>query len=151
MSRNTRKDGESIFSLILAALGLFIVIVSLTIGFGTLKNPGSGLFPFLVGALILVQSLVVFSQKRPAAEGGSFTRREVKYLLAMTATFCVWILLMPLLGYVLVTFVVVFAFSKLLNLEGWIKPMILSFGTTGVCYVLFDLLMYLDLPRGFLG
>ncbi len=151
MPRNSRVDGESIFSLILAALGLFIIIVSLTIGFGTLKNPGSGLFPFLVGTLILVQSIAVFLQKRPRPEEGSFTRREVKYLLMMGGTFCLWIVLMPYLGYVIVTFVIVFAFSKILNLEGWIKPLILSLGTTGLCYVLFDLLMYLDLPRGLLG
>jgi putative tricarboxylic transport membrane protein len=151
MAQNSRIQGESIFSLILAAFGVFIIIVSLTIGFGTLKNPGSGLFPFLVGALIFVQSMTVFFRQKPATEKALFDPNATRNLLLMSATFSLWIILMPYLGYVLVTFMVVFAFSKILKLEGWIKPLILSIGTTGLCYLLFDLLMYLDLPRGFLG
>jgi hypothetical protein len=58
--------------------------------------------------------------------------------------------LMPLFGYVLMTFLSTFALSKILKLEGWRKPLILSLGTMGLCYFLFDYCLYLDLPRGFL-
>jgi putative tricarboxylic transport membrane protein len=151
MNQKPGIQSESIFSLILAALGAFIIIVSLTIGFGTLKTPGSGLFPFLVGLLIFVQSMTVFFMQKPAAEKGLFDRNETRNFFLMIAVFCLWIILMPYLGYVVVTFIVVLAFSKILKLEGWFKPIILSIVTMGLCYLLFDLLMYLDLPRGFLG
>jgi hypothetical protein len=43
------------------------------------------------------------------------------------------------------------AFSKLMRLEGWMKPIVLSAGTTALCYLLFGFLLLLDLPQGFLG
>jgi len=150
MDQKPGIQSESIFSLILAALGLFIVVVSLTIGFGTLEKPGSGLFPFLVGALVFVQSMTLFFTQK-SGEKRLFDRNETKTFFFMIAAFSLWIILMPYLGYVLVTFIVVCAFSKIMKLEGWVKPLILSIITTGLCYLLFDLFMYLDLPRGLLG
>ena len=151
MAKNVRLQPESIFSLILAALGLFIVVVSLVIGFGTLKNPGSGLFPFLVGLLVCIQSLIVLFKQKRRGHRPSFNTYEIKNLLLMSITFILWMVLMPYLGYLFVTFVVVFSFCKILRLEGWIKPLVLSICTTGLCYLLFGYLLYLDLPRGFLG
>ena len=69
----------------------------------------------------------------------------------MTATFSLWILAMPLLGYVLVTLLAVFSFGKIMRLEGWRKPLALSVGTALFIYVLFDHWLYVDLPRGLLG
>jgi hypothetical protein len=58
---------------------------------------------------------------------------------------------MPVLGYVLVTLAVAFAFCKIMKLEGWLKPLALSIGTALFIYVLFDVWLYIDLPRGILG
>jgi hypothetical protein len=151
MAKTLKLQSESIFALILTALGLFIVIVSLIIGFGTLKNPGSGLFPFLVGLLIFVQNLTIVFKNEKTGERLSLNYNELKNLLWMSVTFIMWIILMPYLGYLLATCIIVFAFSKIMRLEGWLKPLLLSVGTTGLCYLLFDLILYLDLPRGFLG
>jgi len=151
MAGMSRFERESIFSLILAALGLFIIVVSLIIGFGTLEKPGSGLFPFLVGLLICIQSLIVLFKQKTGSNKPLFHKFEMKNLFLMGVTFALWIILMPYLGYLLTTFIVVFSFSKILRLEGWVKPLVLSIGTTALCYLLFDYLLYLDLPRGFLG
>jgi hypothetical protein len=67
----------------------------------------------------------------------------------MTATFCLWILVMPLLGYVLVTLLATYAFCKIMRLEGWRKPLAVSGGTALFIFLLFDYWMYIDLPRGF--
>jgi hypothetical protein len=69
----------------------------------------------------------------------------------MTAAFCVWILLMPLLGYVAVTLLATFGFCKVMKLEGWLKPLFISLGTTLFIYLLFDYWLYIDLPKGILG
>lgn len=151
MAKISKIQPESIFSFILMGLGLFIIFVSFTIGFGTLKNPGSGLFPFLAGLLICSQSLVIIFKQKPTNSKKLFDKYEIKNFLFMSITFILWIILMPFLGYVLITFIVTFSFSKIMRLEGWIKPLILSTGTTGLCYLLFDFALYLDLPRGFLG
>ena len=150
MVKTSKLQPESIFGLILIALGLFIILVSLKIGFGSLKIPGSGLFPFLAGLVICIGSLIIILKQRPTKSKTFFDKYEIKKFLLMSITFTLWIILMPFFGYVLITFIVTFSFSKIMGLEGWIKPLILSIGTTGLCYLLFDFTLYLDLPRGFL-
>ena len=69
----------------------------------------------------------------------------------MAVTLCLWILLIPVLGYVPVTLVVTFTLCKIMQLEGWWKPFSLSAGTAFFIYLLFDYWLYIDLPRGILG
>ena len=142
----------NVFNLFLAALGVAIVVVSVGYGFGSLARPGPGLYPAFLGAAIAVWALFVLvgdlragSGVRGPGRGAGFT------LFAMTATFSLWILAMPLLGYVLVTLLAVFSFGKIMRLEGWRKPLALSVGTALFIYVLFDHWLYVDLPRGLLG
>ena len=66
----------------------------------------------------------------------------------MIATFCLWILLMPLFGYLAMTLLATFGFCKIMKLEGWRKPLFLSVGTTLFIYLMFDYWLYIDLPRG---
>ena len=69
----------------------------------------------------------------------------------MIAAFCLWILLMPLFGYVVVTLLATYGFCKIMKLEGWWKPLSVSAGTALFIYLLFDYWLYIDLPRGILG
>jgi hypothetical protein len=134
-------------------LGFGIMIFSLQLGIGTLKKPGSGLFPFFCGFLILSLAIVIMIHKEKTENGANLLsdRYAKKNLGLMIITFILWILLMPFLGYLLGTFIGTYSFSKIMKLEGWQKPLILSAGTTVFCYFLFDYYLYLDLPRGFLG
>ena len=80
-----------------------------------------------------------------------FGSEGIKTFLLMTATFCLWIAVMPFLGYVIVTLLATYAFCKIMNLEGWRKPLALSAGTALFIYLMFDYWLYIDLPRGILG
>ena len=142
---------EMLFDLFLVLLGIVIIIVSIGYGFGTLRRPGPGLYPFFIGVAVLVLSL--FSRSRNEIENGSpFNGREgIKTFVLMTVTFCLWIVAMPLLGYVVVTLLATYAFCKIMKLEGWWKPLAVSAGTALFIYLLFDYWLYIDLPRGILG
>ena len=147
-----RNYPETVFRLILLLLGGVVVVLSLKLGFGALAKPGPGLVPFLSGSLILISALIlVLSREKAAGEKSSFNRREMKIHLSLMVVFVCWIMVMPVLGYVLVTFIATFLFSKIMELEGWVKPLFLSIGTTLLSYLLFDYFLYLDLPRGLLG
>ena len=80
-----------------------------------------------------------------------FDRGGIKTFLLMTAAFCLWIIVMPFLGYVIVTLLATYAFCKIMKLEGWWKPLAVSAGTALFIYLLFDYWLYIDLPRGILG
>jgi len=153
MPKKWEWSETSIIHFILTVLGLMIIVESVQIGFGTLRRPGSGLFPFLCGIILFL--LNIFPLIYPPAvkpHASLFANKdENKTFLFLILTFFSWILLMPYLGWLLITFFVTLSFSKILRLEGWKKPILLSLGNTALSYLLFDYCLYLDLPRGLGG
>jgi hypothetical protein len=134
----------------IAALGLLIMALSASYGLGTFARPGPGMYPFVVGLLIFPLALALFiAALRSPGREEILTGRQIWTLLAFFGTCAFWILAMPLLGYVLVTLVAAFVFGKIMRIEGWIKPLLLSAGTALFIYLLFDVWLYIDLPRGF--
>lgn len=140
---------ENVFIVLLLAGGGAISVVSWGYGFGTLQQPGPGLYPFFLGAAIVIFSLLLLL----GSPAGSAVpdRKAGKTLALMTLTFGWWIVAMPLLGYVIVTLLAAYAFCKIMKLEGWRKPLALAAGTALFVYLLFDYWLYIDLPRGILG
>jgi hypothetical protein len=137
---------------ILLVLGLAISVTSWGYGFGSLKQPGPGLYPFFIGVAIAVFSLfILISELRSGTSKPPLDKAGARTLALMTLTFCLWIVAMPLLGYVVVTLLATVAFCKIMKLEGWRKPLAVSAGTALFIYALFDLWLYVDLPRGLLG
>ena len=143
---------ELTFDLILSVLGIIIVFTSLKYGFGTFRTPGPGLFPFFIGLSVLIFSLILLiSEWRTQLRSASLNREDLKTFLLMVFAFCMWILVMPFFGYVVVTVLVTFGICKIMNLEGWWKPLSVSIGTALFIYFLFDYCLYIDLPKGILG
>jgi len=143
---------ELTFDFILAVLGIIIVFTSLKYGFGTFRTPGPGLFPFFIGLSVLIFSLaLLISEFRTQLRSASLNREDLKTFLLMIFAFCTWILVMPVFGYVVVTVLVMYGICKIMNLEGWWKPLSVSVGTALFIYFLFDYCLYIDLPKGILG
>ncbi|MBU3935779.1 tripartite tricarboxylate transporter TctB family protein [Patescibacteria group bacterium] len=152
MNRESRNNAEFIFNIALLILGGVIIGMALELGFGTLKNPGTGLVPMAAGFIIFISAVVLlFSRGRKKASGLFFIRHEITIYFLMLLVFSGWIVTMPFLGYILGTFLSTYCFSKIMQLSGRLKPFLLSLGTTLFCYLLFDVWLYMDLPRGILG
>ena len=143
---------EPFFVFILLVLGLAISVISWGYGFGSLRQPGPGLYPFFIGVAIAVFSLfILIAELRSGTSKAPLDKASARTLALMTLTFCLWIVAMPVLGYVVVTMLATVAFCKIMKLEGWRKPLAVSAGTALFIYALFDLWLYVDLPRGLLG
>ena len=143
---------ETCFDFLLLVLGIAIAVVAWRYGFGSFGRPGPGLYPFFIGVAIAVFAFfILVAELRSDTAKPVLDHEGAVTLTLMTATFCAWIVAMPLLGYVLVTLLAGLAFCKILKLEGWWKPLAVSGGTALFIYLLFDYWMYIDLPRGILG
>ncbi len=143
---------EPFFVCLLLVLGLAISVISWGYGFGSLRQPGPGLYPFFIGVAIAVFSLfILISELRSGPGEPVLDKAGARTLALMTLTFCLWIVAMPLLGYVVVSLLATYAFCKIMKLEGWWKPLAVSAGTALSIYALFDYWLYIDLPRGILG
>jgi putative tricarboxylic transport membrane protein len=143
---------EGAFDLLLLVAGCVIAYVSWGYGFGSIARPGPGLYPFFLGlAIALIALCVLIANWKSPPEHKPLERNAARTLLYMAATFCLWIAAMPLLGYVVVTLIAAYAFCKAMKLEGTKKPLAVSFGTALFIYLLFDVWLYIDLPRGIFG
>lgn len=143
---------ETFFVVLLLVLGLSISFISWSYGFGNVSKPGPGLYPFFIGAAIAVLSVfLLVSELRSGDRKPLLDRNGAVTLILMTVTFCLWIIVMPFLGYVIVSLLATYAFCKIMRLEGWRKPLSVSAGTALAIYALFDYWLYIDLPRGILG
>jgi putative tricarboxylic transport membrane protein len=151
MNRLPRIRSELVFNIIVMVLAGYIMLVSVQMGFGTLKEPEAGFFPFLGGVLLFFANLFVLGEKERQADSVFKQSSEIFILLKIALLFVFWIVLMPRLGYVIVTLLTVFGMSKVLKLEGWVKPILLSVIVSFFIYLLFDYWFYLDLPRGILA
>ena len=152
MGKAARFRLATYFDFLMLVLGIGIAVVSWGYGFGSFARPGPGLYPFFIGAAIaLFAFFVLIAELRSDMAKPVLDTKGVVTLVLMTATFCLWIVAMPLLGYVLVTLVAAYAFCKIMKLEGWWKPLAVSGGTALFIYLLFDYWLYIDLPRGILG
>jgi hypothetical protein len=143
---------ESAFDCFLLVAGCVITYVSWGYGFGSMARPGPGLYPFFLGIAIAAFAVfaLIASRKAPMTEP-PLDRDQTRTLFYMAATFCLWIAAMPLLGYVVVTLIATYAFCKTMKLEGRNKPLAVSVGTALFIYLLFDVWLYIDLPRGVFG
>lgn len=144
---------ELFFTFLLMVLGIVIIIVSWRYGFGALRRPGPGLYPFFIGVFFILPFsiiLLILGLKSKKSEP-LFDKYGLRKFLLMILTFILWIIAMPYLGYVIVTFVATYCFCKVMKLEGWLKPLAMSVGTALFIYLLFDYWLYIDLPRGILG
>jgi putative tricarboxylic transport membrane protein len=149
MRAEPRFGLEAAFDVLLLAVGGVIAYVSWDYGFGSLSRPGPGLYPFFVGiAIAAFAFLTLVASVRSGKSYKVLGREGARTLAVMSATFCLWILTMPVLGYVLVTLVATFVFAKAVRLEGWVKPLAVAGGTALFIYLLFDVWLYIDLPRG---
>ena len=151
MERAPKFRLETCFNFFLLVLGFIIAIVSWGYGFGNLAHPGPGLYPFFIGVAIAIFSVfILISEFRSETAKSLLGKQDAKTLILMTLTFCLWVVAMPLLGYVIVTLLATYAFCKVMKLEGWWKPLAVSGGTALFIYLLFDYWLYIDLPQGIL-
>ncbi len=151
MNDRSGNIGNGVLNLLLLVAGVVAVVYALRLGLGSVRQPGAGLFPFVAGvAMLAADAVLVVGSLRAKADAAAFAFDanafgKVAVLIAVMAG---WILAMPWLGYVVVTFVGVCVLARVFGLRGWRQPLTLAAFTSLVVYVMFDWLLFLDLPRG---
>ena len=134
------------------------MLLSLKLPLGTLRAPGSGLFPLLLGLILmglaachilqlsLAQSTPTTDPEGQRGPAGAAQR----VLLFMGAVGIATALLDPL-GYLLVSFLLMLALLHLLGMRGWQVSLVIAALTAGASYVLFVRWLQIPLPAGWIG
>jgi len=121
-------------------------------GFGDLRHPGPGFFPFWLSAVLVLLSFIYlftipgfYAQARPLWEKGAWTRP----FLAAFVMF-VYTVLMGELGFFSSTFLLFLAWLMIIEREKWKTIGLVSLVGTFCFYLVFAFFLKVPLPKGIL-
>jgi hypothetical protein len=146
---------EFISGLILLAISALTCVGATHLQIGSFSDPGSGFFPFVLGAVIGFLSLLIVATAKFGKEAKKERklwsgpgRKKVVYLL-LSLTF--YGLLLETLGYTLTTFFLfIFLLGGIYPQKWYVVIVGALFASIG-SYALFEIGLMVQLPRGPLG
>lgn len=134
------------------ALGIVVVTISSGLKLGTLRSPGPGLMPFLLGALLVVAALPILAGAIGArsADGahGAWTFSGLRNPALITACISGYALGLDALGFLAATFLFLLALLKFLERSRWMGPLAIAAIAALIAYVVFVRLLDVELPAG---
>lgn len=133
-------------SLVGLAVGVGGALLAFNYGLGSLREPGPGLWPFLVSVLIAVLSAVLLVVGRGLTDSEAFTRKSVLPVVG-AITFVAFGLLMPLTGFEIPALILCVIWLKFLGGESWRNTIVISVVTVAAFYLLFLYGLRIPLPH----
>jgi hypothetical protein len=156
MEQHLKRD-EIIGGIVIFLFGVVTTLLSLRMPIGTFRMGGTGLFPLILGILLMFLSglflLRLFVKARSAPEK-SFADQipgSSKQLVFFFGTMVLVTLSFNRLGYPLSSFVLMLALLRVLGVRRWRLNLSLSFIAAAVCYFLFVQWLKIPLPKGLIG
>jgi putative tricarboxylic transport membrane protein len=146
------KTMDLAVALIFFAFGVLVAYDSYRLGAKWAEDgPQSGYFPFYIGVIICIASLVnlVFAWRVKAADGGSFVSGEqLKAVLSVAIPTLFYVLLIQYLGIYVASTVFIAAFMVWLGKYSWFKATAVSVGVSVAFFVMFEVWFNVQLPKG---
>ena len=137
-------------------IGLTICLASLPYELGTFSSPGSGLLPFLSGLAIGFFSIVGFIHATIRKNRGEVWTSPLKALrwekaLIIIISLFAYGLLLGLIGFFLCTLLFIAFLLRVIIPQRWLLVTVGSLLITVAAYIVFEILLKAQLPKGFLG
>jgi len=148
-----REEGSS---LVWLGVAIFIGIGSFWLSLGSFRNPGPGLVPFICGAILGILSLTVHLQARWSRPPKELEKPFWKNKKRVWKVFLTFIALlayaigMEYLGFLVSTTILISFLLWAIEPQRWYVVIFGSLLTSLAAYTIFELLLSLPLPRGFL-
>jgi putative tricarboxylic transport membrane protein len=148
------REAHPICSVVLMVIGIAIMAGSYRYEIGSFESPGAGFVPFYSGLAMAIFSAVPLLQSfrrgwmplRRLWEGTKWQRAG-----AVTAGLLLYCFFLNDLGFLLATMLLTIGFFRLLQKPNWKVTLFAALTTTAGFYLLFQVWLQAQLPRGFLG
>jgi putative tricarboxylic transport membrane protein len=134
---------------------MFVSIESYRLGLGNLHQPGPGFIFFWTAVAMGVLSVTVFvrawtSKRTEEPEGPIFGKENVlKIILALLSLF-LYALFMETLGFIPVTLLLFIFLLGMIEKKTWGFTIFVSVVVTGISYLVFEIWLKSQLPKGLL-
>ena len=138
---------------ILLAVGVITAWSSTSLSMGKFRHPGPGFLPFGLAFVLIILSLALILQSR--TNGGSpkpfWAKRTWLRPLLGVLSLVFYALFFDWIGFILTTFIFLVIWMWVIERLRWRTILSISIGTTAALYLIFNLLLEVPLPPGFLG
>jgi hypothetical protein len=144
-----RSDMLGGLLLFLVGTGAIIGAIHLKVGLPT--EPQPGFFPFVGGIVLVILSAIIFVQGWLKSDGERVVFGKVGRPALILAVMVALIAVLERVGYVLCTLIASGLILRILSVKSWRVLIITSLCVSMGTYLLFDRLLGIDLPVGFLS
>lgn len=134
-------------------MGVSILLVGRHLPKGALSSPGPGLYPTLLAVMLLILSSFLIIRRGKESEGKSFPPLAIvaRRICPAYAALIGYVILLDYLGFVTVSLILMFfLFTKIGRLR-WYTAVSSAVLSIGGAYVVFELLLRTNLPKGPIG
>jgi hypothetical protein len=132
------------------SLGIFLGIKSIQLDLGTFQSPGPGFMPFIVSLFLFSLSLILILQiTHSGKERGTEKRGFRVGALCIICSLVAYVFLFKKLGYLFSTFLLMIFVFRSMGTKRWLWALSESLFVTLLSYLLFGLLLDLNLPAAF--
>ena len=150
------KNRDLVSTIVWMALGGMFVAGALHLGLMRKGVPGPGFLPFLSGLALIIVSLFVLIPalgQMGKAEGGDFFPEpgSLRKLLSALAALFAFGVALEYVGYLITTFLFMLFIARLMEPTRWRTAILMALLTAVLSYLLFVVLLEVQLPRSPLG
>ena len=147
------RSMEIVVALLLLAFGAVIAWASYKLGAGWAdEGPQAGYFPFYIGAIITMSSLVTLLQallvRTPNADDAFVERWQFKQVCAVLLPALVYVLVIQWFGIYLASAIYMTVFMVWLGQYAWWKSVLLGIAVSVSVFVLFEIWFQVPLHKG---
>jgi len=148
------KKANFIVSGVFAAFAIFIIAISMGYPPSNHGVPGPGMFPILIASLILISALVLVIQTLRMPKTGDtaidLKSKNVLNVYITMAGLIVYIVLMPMIGFIVATSIMLVLYIKWFSKRPWWKCILISVVFTIAIFLLFGSVLNVPMRFGLL-
>jgi len=148
----THAAADGITAFVIFAIGMVMMIDNHRIGAGWAPDgPESGYFPFRIGVILCIASIVVLLRSLFAKERRRevfVQRKKFKLVLLVLLPTLLYVLAIEFIGIYVASTLFIGAFMRVMDKYGWAKTLLISIGTSVALFWLFEMQFLVPLPKG---
>jgi len=142
-----RMSGIAVF-----LLGATILWQGRSLSIGSLRVPGPGFFPLLLAAVMMILSLfLIIPEKKKESIRKVFSIRLIGRVSIVFVALLVYFFFLESLGFIIVSFFLMTFLFVVVASQKWHIALSQAFFFVGLAYLLFEILLKSQLPRGVIG
>lgn len=134
--------------------GTAIICMSLTFPKGTDGVPGPGIFPIIIGAMMIVSAVLLIIRTTLTKKEGNgslaMLSPEKKRVYLTMLVLVVYFILLPYIGFCVSSFIMLLLLIKWYSRKSILKSIILAAVITAIVYLLFSMVLNVPLSFGLL-